>query len=92
MVGRRSIRNSSKCTELIVNRIGPEFESGERLKGVKSEQCLSFIIARKRFTWQEEKSKENYLWRNSFIPVGFEIEMSDTGVGTRVCGRNEHCR
>lgn len=33
-----------------------------------------------------EIQSENYLGRNSFIPVGFEIEVSDTGVGARVLG------
>lgn len=63
VVGRRSVRNS---TELI-SRIGPEFESGERLKGVKSEQCRSFIIARKQFSWQEEKSKVRLIWGETVL-------------------------
>lgn len=33
-----------------------------------------------------EIQSEDYLGRNSFIPVGFEIQVSDTGVGARVLG------
>ena len=45
MVRRRKVRNSRNCIELI--KIGTEFESGEKAKirGVKSEQYLSFMIA-----------------------------------------------
>lgn len=45
IVRRRKVRN---CPEFI-NRIGTEFESGEKAKrgGVESKQCPYFMIARK---------------------------------------------
>lgn len=61
VIGRRSVRNS---TEL--NRIGPEFESGERPKGVKSEQCLGFIIEESNSAGRK-KSRVRIIWGETVL-------------------------
>lgn len=88
MVRSRKVR----IAQNLLTVCNSQFESGEKTgrRRVGSEQCLHFMVMRKRIPLERrEIQRENYLGRKSIIPSGFVKDRSTTqGGGTRFSGRD----